>query len=982
MVAGSLLTGVIAQSPQPKQNKPGAKPIAGKKTAKTPASNQRSQTSNKPLQKKSTASNTKPKPTVTPKPIDPAVEKAKLDEALAAASPAEKAALLLKFIAEFPKSDNKRRAQESLSVARAAMADERLSAGEPEQSTRLFKLAVEEAPKPYSDRLFVEIITKIPANLFWKGQPQAAVDVARIIEANVAADPKQLISLANFYLETENGTEAKRIAEAVIRLDGSSAAAFQTLGMADRLNFDLEASESAFLKAVELDGNSLSARRMLAEMKRALGKAEDAESIYREILAKDENDTAAKTGLVLAMFDAGKKSEAEAELARSTEQSTANVILLAGAAYWYASQNESEKAVDLARQAIAREPRFIWSHIALARGLMLQKKPVEAEQVLVAARKYGNFPTLQYEIASARLASGFYREAAEELSKSFTVENDEIRAKLGGRIERSLKDFSDLVSIERRASIFAYVSADFSESAGQLRSLLEFHQLMSSEKPDETAATTVAERFTSGSDDMAIHRKLFAAQTLLQKKIAPEKALEYARSATSSVDSALSVPNPAAAVMATELYEAREDAFFKGNFLLIPEVPKQTLSAILRGRIEEATGLALLQTGNAGDAAIRFRRAISVLPKDSAWWRSATWNLGAALEAEGKDEEALKTYISSYKIDKPNISRYLVISSLYKKVNGKVDGLENEIGLSPIAASDVSKTADKTGTTTVNEKPGESSTEAKSLPEATPSPIQGERSPELEKPAVTATTPTPETTPSPSPQPALKTEDTPPTVVEKPAIVLVEPSPSPSPSPEVTPQIKQADETGAPGVIAEKPKTEPAKEDTTNVAVSSRPKPIFEPIVITVPKSAEKAEADKNTEAADQPLNNEKAKTDQSKEDPIANGTSRPRVVEGKEITGGEITPCTIEASQESISLINNGGSIALLISASEGVDPKTIDARSNSIKDIEVRLEPEIAGVTGRSLYVIKSISENTGLFQVVFELPCGKKVVTVRVR
>ena len=70
------------------------------------------------------------------------------------------------------------------------------------------------------------------------------------------------------------------------------------------------------------------------------------------------------------------------------------------------------------------------------------------------------------------------------------------------------------------------------------------------------------------------------------------------------------------------------------------------------------------------------------------------------------------------------------------------------------------------------------------------------------------------------------------------------------------------------------------------------------------------------------------------------------------------------------------------MISASEGVDPKTIDARSNSIKDIEVRLEPEIAGVTGRSLYVIKSISENTGLFQVVFELPCGKKVVTVRVR
>ena len=46
-----------------------------------------------------------------------------------------------------------------------------------------------------------------------------------------------------------------------------------------------------------------------------------------------------------------------------------------------------------------------------------QKKPLDAERTLLGARRYGNFPTLEYEIASARLMAGFYRDAAEELDK-------------------------------------------------------------------------------------------------------------------------------------------------------------------------------------------------------------------------------------------------------------------------------------------------------------------------------------------------------------------------------------------------------------------------------------------------------------------------------------------------------------------------------------------------------------------------------------
>ena len=41
-----------------------------------------------------------------------------------------------------------------------------------------------------------------------------------------------------------------------------------------------------------------------------------------------------------------------------------------------------------------------------------------------------------------------------------------------------------------------------------------------------------------------------------------------------------------------------------------------------------------------------------------------------------------------------------------------------------------------------------------------------------------------------------------------------------------------------------------------------------------------------------------------------------------------------------------------------------------------------EIEGITGRRFFVIKSISDRVGIFQVNFESPCGKRKVTVHVR
>jgi tetratricopeptide (TPR) repeat protein len=308
-----------------------------------------------------------------------------------------------------------------LTAARVAAGDAKLEVGDRENGLKLIRQAIQEAPVPYPEKLFFEIVSRVPAGVYFRGEHEAALEIASAIEKNSTSNVPQLLALANFHLSTENGAEARRLAEAAIKLDEKSSAAYQTLGMANRLNFDLEASSEAFAKASELDPESIIVRRSLADMKRALGKPDEAIALYAEVLAKDPGDLPSQTGRILSLFESGKRSDAELELSRAIDGNSANVVLLAGAAYWYGSAGEPDKAIDLAGKAIAAEPRYIWSHIALARAYSAEGRFSEAEQTLLKAKKYGNFATLEYEIASVRFANGFYREAADELRKSFVA---------------------------------------------------------------------------------------------------------------------------------------------------------------------------------------------------------------------------------------------------------------------------------------------------------------------------------------------------------------------------------------------------------------------------------------------------------------------------------------------------------------------------------------------------------------------------------
>ncbi|MFN3330861.1 MAG: tetratricopeptide repeat protein, partial [Pyrinomonadaceae bacterium] len=327
-----------------------------------------------------------------------------------------------------------------------------------EESIRHFREAVSNLPEVITDDFFTKNLLKIPNLLFLSGQQTASVEIARLIEEKISSNAKQLIALATFYLNIEDGESAERLAEKALQVDEKLLSAYQTLGLANRLNFDLEASAKAYEKALEIEPNSIFVKQNLADTKRALGKFEEALEIYQEILQAEPNSIPAKTGLVLSLLELGKLDEAESELEKAKEEK--NFILLAGAAYWYARESfkvkeYSDKAVSMAQQAIEIQPRYVWSYIALARGFLAQNKPNDAERVLLTARQYGNFPTLDYELAAARFASGFYGEAVETLEKSFSVSDDgTVETRLGNRIARRSEDFSELLSLELRAGIF------------------------------------------------------------------------------------------------------------------------------------------------------------------------------------------------------------------------------------------------------------------------------------------------------------------------------------------------------------------------------------------------------------------------------------------------------------------------------------------------------------------------------------------------
>lgn len=862
-------------------------------------------------------------------------EKEELNKAIAITDATKRIKALQNFLQTFPQSTETVRVKNLIVSGRAELGEQKLQAGDMEAGIQLFKDAVNDTPTPIEDNFYTKVVLNFPTNLFYRGQQLAALQVATILQSKVKDNPKQLLGLAAFYLGIERANEARMIAESAIALAPEMPEAYQTLGLAQRLNFELEESEKAYTKALELSPESAISKRSLAEIKRAVGKPDEAVALYRQLLEKDPNDFQSNNGLILSLFDTENRVDAEEFLGKSLEANPNNLFLLVGSAYWYAGQKKGDRAVELAQKAIQIEPRYTWGYIALARGYMQQNQPFEAEKALLLAQKYGSFPTIDYELASARFQAGLFEEAARDLKKRFAVKDNYVQTYIAGRTLKEAESFIELLDLERKASIFTPKSADTKEMAEKLKSLLNFSQTVSDEKATDEDLSKAADEFVKGDDKMKTHRQLYAASRLLDAKKDFPKVLELTQGAVKGVDQSLEVTNPAAAVLSDDLIESRAIAMSRDEVIVIPDIPTQTLSRIVRGRIEELTATALYQQDKPQEAVARFKRAVSILPEKSAWWRSSYWKLGLAYDAAGNSKDALDALVKSYTSGQPDRFRRVTVEGVYRKVNGNLDGLDKLIGESPFveAVSQVSETPTPTPSPTVE-----------ATPEASPSQTE----------IKAETTPTPEVKTEPSPTPIVETTPTP--------EVKIEPTPEAKTETTPTPEIK--------------PKSSPTQ------------KPLFDPVVIEVGKSTAKPSPSptptENTETEKKDAETTEKKDTETPANNLVTVTdpfARPRVVNENSTENSE-TPSCLVASQESLSILNNGGNLGLLVGYLREGDISKITFASSSPDDVTAILDSGNGKQSNRASYIIKSISANKGVFTITFNSPCGNKTIQVKVR
>jgi len=717
-----------------------------------------------------------PKTTTTKQKVPAVDDDAELEEVeLTLTLPLSKRAEKLKaFLASHPDSKARPRATELLISTHAGLGDQFLKDGDADNGIKQLMLAIDEADIGISDKLFKGVIAQIPSNLYLRGQSGASFKAASAIETKFGSDPNRLLDIARFYIGLERGDEAARVAEQAIKLAPDMAEAHRVLALSRHINLQLDEATSEYKRAIELDPASRISKSSLADLTRASGKPEEALALYNELLKTDPTDNAATAGMVISLLELGRKDDAMSALNSAVEKDPRNLALMTGAAYWFAAHGDYEKAFDFAKKAVTIEPRYTWAQIALVRSLIGLKQPASAERAMRYARQYGKFPTLNYELANVVATMGFYDEAAEILRESFTFKDGQIETFLAGRIAAHDSNFLDLLTAERKASIYQPTAADTAANSKTLTKLLALDSALTEasegEKLDETAAAKAARDFSAGEDSMRAFRQLYAASRLLRKTIALQTALELVNEAKKGMEVALNVSVVTTAVQADEFRSLRAEAIASGNIPDIADAPRSALSSIMRGRIDDLTGWILFNQDKYSDAIEHLKRATTTLPNGTPAWRNAVWHLGVAYEQTGRNDVALENYIQSYNAGPRDPIRRSVIEKLYRKVNGSVEGLEDKVG--PAVSTGSAGVATKTTATTTIPDPVPAREQETTKP----------REPEKLAPVAETETAKPETT---------KPE----------ATVTAATDPSPTPPP--TPTVSEAPKTSQPEPLSE-----------------------------------------------------------------------------------------------------------------------------------------------------------------------------------
>jgi uncharacterized membrane protein YgcG/tetratricopeptide (TPR) repeat protein len=737
---------------------PSESPTESPKTEPTPAESPKTEAVTPPKKEKSTSAVTKSATTKVKTPVvkktPEEIKEEELDEIdeveLTLTKPlSERAVKLKEFLDTHPTSKARPRAVELLISTHAALGDQRLKNGDSVGGVEQLLRAIDEADVSISDKLFSGVIAQIPVNLYLRGERDAALKAAQNIETKFGSNPKRLLEMAGFYMGIERASDTVRVGESAVKIAPDLAEAHRMLAVGLHLSLRLDEAATEYKKTLELDPASKVSRGSLADLYRASGKTEDALALYNEQLAADPKDRAARAGKVISLLELSRTDEANSALESAFAEDPRNLPLLAGTAYWFAAHENYPKAFELARRAIAVEPRYTWTQIALGRAYLGLQSPLDAERAIRFARRYGKFPTLSYELANVLASMGLYDEAVDALNESFTIKDDQIQTYLAGTVRSSESGFIELLAPERRASIYQPKSADNATNAKTMKALLALSTALTpgdSGKVNEPAAVEAAKDFAAGSDSMRTFRQMYAANHLLRNGIGVTTAQEFIAEARKGSAEALKVPALTIAIQAEEYRDLRAKAISSGNVPDVQQAPAEILANIFKGRLEDLEGWALFNQEKYPEAITHLKQATQTLPLQTPAWRNALWHLGAALEQSGQKEQALEAYIKSYSGGRVESVRRSVIEKLYKQINGSLEGLDRRIGMEALSGGNTSTTASTSTTTPETTTPTatatpEPTTTATSQPTTTPE-------------SAPAETPKSEPTPTPAPPPS------------------------------------------------------------------------------------------------------------------------------------------------------------------------------------------------------------------------------------
>ncbi|MGE0133487.1 MAG: tetratricopeptide repeat protein [Blastocatellales bacterium] len=633
-----------------------------------------------------------------------------IESALAIEEPNARIAALQKFLKTNNIPEQAQTAREAIITSWAQLADGQLGENNVERAMENFRRAIAGLPERVTDRFFEETVVRIPFAMSVRGYRNEAVNLARLLEKRFAKEPPRLASLGEFYMTVEAADDAIHALETASKLAGEEARLHRLLGAAYRMGLRLDDAVAEYQLAASFDANDKRVYYELANLYRAHGAYADAIKLYRKQLEIEPKHSPSYKGMALAYLAQGDEEQMTAalnqarDLRGSAEEINGDIYLQTQMAFHFLARNKLSQAREAAEAALLVEPRYGWARIAAAEVDLASGKYFEAERNLIAARSYASFPTLYFTLGKLYLAVEDFDGAMEQFSKAFSYSpRTQFTTKLGGVFDAQADNLKELLAREHQAAIFLAEPPTTDETFKIAEALVRFNvHLRMIKTPagpiSTTAAATRASRTDKGSVKNAAQsdaetrrgqmeeldraamdfieaenvrrsfRMLHIAGHLAQAGVSPGLVIELAEQALGLAE------------VATET---------DGSLREYPNYDRKGRLAIFRGRALSAKGWALFKAEKSQEAVAALTEAVKnygPLPEG----RLALWRLATVRETQGELKEALDLYIAGYEApasgSEIDVNR-AVIESLYRKINGSLDGLNRRLGLSATSSN-------------------------------------------------------------------------------------------------------------------------------------------------------------------------------------------------------------------------------------------------------------------------------------------------------